>query len=129
MATNIDIVISDLTGYNFIVKLNWNLVCIKQSISTHYEVKLFHEFLNTSARAERLYHNSPVTECYKKLKSPLSMSQDNYYFENIVLIYNNKVLEQDHVKSNLITEEMINNNNNMSFVIVKKTINYEDDTN
>ena len=110
MATNIDIVITDLTGCTFIVKLNWDIDCMKQSISTDYEIKLFNEYLNIN--------NISKNEYYK--------NTNHAYIE---LIYNNKILEQYDVESDLFTDEMIKENNNMSFVIVKKEpINYEDDT-
>ena len=128
MATNIDIVVTDLTGYNFIVKLNWDLACIKQSISTHYEIKLFNEYLNINNISKNEYYKN-TNHTYKWHKSDLYASIDNYYFENIELIYNDKILEQYHVECDLFTLEMIEENNNMSFVIVKKEpINYDDDT-
>ena len=115
MATNIDIVVTGLTGYNFIVKLNWDLACIQQSISTHYEMKLFNEYLNINNISKNEYYKN-TNHAYKWRKSDLYASIDNYYFENIELIYNDKILEQYHVECDLFTEEMIKENNNMSLL-------------
>ena len=118
MAANIDIAVTDLTGYNFIVKLNWDIDCMKKSISAHYEMKLFNDFLKTGTRAERQCREARDNN-YVGLKSPLRISQNNYDFENIALIYNDKIIEQNHVKHGLFTLEMMDNNI-LSFVIVKK---------
>ena len=126
MTTDIDIIITDLTGYNFIINLNWDIDIMKQSICTHYEIKLFNEFLTINNISNYEYYKN-TDHTYKWLKSSLHAKADNYYFVNIELIYNDKILEQCDVESDLITEEMIKENNNMSFVIVKKeTINLKD---
>ena len=125
MATNIDIVVTDLTGYNFIVKLNWDLDCIKQSISTHYETKIFNEYLtiNNISRNE-YYKNSNYT--FKWMESEFYKRVNDYYYNNIELIYNDKILEQYHVETDQFDLSDIKNNNNMSFVITKKeSINLE----
>ena len=101
---------------------------MKQSICTHYEIKLFNEFLTINNISNYEYYKN-TDHMYKWLKSDLHVKADDYYFVNIELIYNNKALQQYDVESDLLTLEMIKENNNMSFVIVKKeTINYGDDT-
>ena len=45
---------------------------------------------------------------------------NDYYYDNIELIYNYEILEQYHVECDLFTPEMIEDNNNMSFVIIIK---------
>ena len=128
MTTDIDIIITDLTGYNFIIKLNWDIDIMRQSISTHYEIKLFNDFLTLNNISKYEYYKN-TDNAYKWLNSDLHKKAENYYFVNIELIYKNKILEQYEIECDLLTEEIIKENNNMSFVIVKKEpINYEDDT-
>ena len=125
MTTDIDILITDMIGYSFIVKLNWDLDCIKQSISTHYETKIFNEYLtiNNISRNE-YYKNSNYT--FKWMESEFYKRVNDYYYNNIELIYNDKILEQYHVETDQFDLSDINNNNNMSFVITKKeSINLE----
>ena len=126
MTTDIDIIITDLTGYNFIIKLNWDIDIMKQSISTHYEIKLFNDFLTLNNMSKYEYYKN-TDNAYKWLNSDLHKKAENYYFVNIELIYKNKILEQYEIECDLLTEEIIKENNNMSFVIVKKeTINLND---
>ena len=125
MTTDIDILITDMIGYSFIVKLNWDLDCIKQSISTHYETKIFNEYLtiNNISRNE-YYKNSNYT--FKWMESEFYKRVNDYYYNNIELIYNDKILEQYHVETDQFDLSDIKNNNNMSFVITKKeSINLE----
>ena len=125
MTTDIDILITDMIGYSFIVKLNWDLDCIKQSISTHHESKIFNEYLtiNNISRNE-YYKNSNYT--FKWMQSEFYKRVNDYYYNNIELIYNDKILEQYHVETDQFDLSDINNNNNMSFVIVKReSINFE----
>ena len=125
MTTDIDILITDMIGYSFTVKLNWDLDCIKQSISTHYETKIFNEYLtiNNISRNE-YYKNSNYT--FKWMESEFYKRVNDYYYNNIELIYNDKILEQYHVETDQFDLSDINNNNNMSFVIAKKeSINLE----
>ena len=122
MTTDIDILITDMIGYSFIVKLNWDLDCIKQSISTNYETKIFNEYLtiNNISRNE-YYKNSNYT--FKWMQSEFYKRVNGYYYNNIELIYNDKILEQYHVETDQFDLSDINNNNNMPFVITKKEIN------
>ena len=100
MTTDIDILITDMIGYSFIVKLNWDLDCIKQSISTHYETNIFNEYLtiNNISRNE-YYKNSNYT--FKWMESEFYKRVNDYYYNNIELIYNDKILEQYHVETDL----------------------------
>ena len=125
MTTDIDILITDMIGYRFTIKLNWDLACIKQSISTHNETIIFNEYLsiNNISRNE-YYKNSNYT--FKWMESEFYKRVNDYYYNNIELIYNDKILEQYHVETDQFDLSDINDNNNMSFVITKKeSINLE----
>ena len=120
-----DIIITDLTGYNFIIKLNWDIDIMKQEIATHYEIKLFNDFLTLNNMSKFEYYKN-TDNAYKWLNSDLHKQAENYYFLYIQLIYKNKILEQYDIESDFLTLDMLKNNNNMSFVIVKKNdLNYE----
>ena len=114
-----DIIITDMTGHSFTIKLNWDICIMKQSISAHYEIKLFKDFLHINNISKKEYRDSS-NHMFKWMESELYKRVDDYYYDDIELIYNNEVLEQYHVECDLFTEEMIKENNNMSFVIIKK---------
>ena len=73
-------------------------------------------------------------ECYLNLNIHLKNwreSEDfkrtnDYYCDNIELIYNGEILEQYHIEIDKFTVEDFKENNNMNFVITKHNpINYE----
>ena len=45
MTTDIDINITDMVGYTFTIKLNWDVDIMRQDIASHYEQKLLNEYL------------------------------------------------------------------------------------
>ena len=62
--------------------------------------------------------------CHSKMKVGFNIkAMQNSYFLYIQLIYKNKILEQYDIESDFLTLDMLKNNNNMSFVIVKKKHN------
>ena len=79
-----------------------NEYLIKRNISK----KCFYENRNISCR----WYQS---EDYTRIS--------NYCEENITLIYRDKILEQYHVETDQITEDDLEENNNINFVITKMT--------
>ena len=119
MTTDIDILITDMTGHSFIIKLNWDICIMKQSISTHYETNIFNEYLTINNISRDDYHKNR-DHLFNWMKSEFYERVDDYYYDNIELIYNGEILEQYHIEIDKITLGDLEENNNMSFVIIKK---------
>ena len=122
-----DIIITDMTGHSFTIKLNWDICIMKQDISHYYEKKILNEYLiiNNISHKEFYEHRN----CRQKwLESEDYKRINNYYCANIELIYNGEKIEQYHVEADLITLEDLKENNNMIVVITKKDEPDNDDS-
>ena len=114
-----DIIITDMTGHSFTIKLNWDICIMKQDISHYYEKKILNKYLIINNISHKEFYEH-INCRYKWLESEDYKRIDNYYCANIELIYNGEKIEQYHVECDLLTEEMIEENNNMIVVITKK---------
>ena len=120
-----DIIITDMIGHSFTIKLNWDICIMKQQISKYYEEKIKNEYLiKRNISKKEFYENRNISFRWYQSEDYTRIS--NYCEENITLIYRDKILEQYHVETDQITEDDLEENNNMNFVITKNdTINME----
>ena len=67
-----DMIITDLSGHTFTIKLNWDIGAMKGSISIYYDKKLKNEFLlaNTLTTRDMINHFNKYikSDYYKKNK-------------------------------------------------------------
>ena len=99
MATDLDIIITDMTGHSFTIKLNWDLRAMKDSISIHYDNKFKHEFCIEKGITKRDF----ITHTVEYYKSEYYKKVNAYCPDNIQLIYKGEVLEQYHVEADQFT--------------------------
>ena len=120
-----DIIITDLSGHTFTIKLNWDIVAMKCDISEHYEEKYKTCFCNEKGMTIHEFNNS---DNYRQewYKSEYYKTLDNMYFK---LIYKGEILEQYHIEADLITLKDFEEGNNLNVVIVKHDENNDDDNN
>ena len=121
-----DIIITDLCGHTFTIKLNWDIGAMKDSISIHYDKKFKNEFLleNNLTTSDSFY-----LKIFKYIKSDYYKKTNDYNPDNIQLIYKGEILEQYHIEADLITLEDFEKDNNINVVIVKHDENNDDDNN
>jgi len=121
-----DIIITDMTGHSFTIKLNWDICIMKQDISHYYEQKLMSDYLmRNSISKKELYLNHNI-HSKNWMESEDFKRTNDYYCGNIKLICNGEKLEQYHIEIDKFTVEDFKENNNMNFVITKHNpINYE----
>ena len=120
-----DIIITDLCGHTFTIKLNWDIGAMKDSISIHYDKKFKNEFLleNNLTTSDMINHFN------KYIKSDYYKKTNDYNPDNIQLIYKGEILEQYHIEADLITLEDFEKDNNINVVIVKHDENNDGDNN
>ena len=121
-----DIIITDLTGNSFNIKLNWDICIMREQISKYYEEKIFSDYLikNNILNKREFYLND--THRMNWLISEELKSRNKYHPDYIQLIYKNEILEQYHIEIDRFTNEDFKENNNINLVITKHNpINYE----
>ena len=114
-----DIIITDLTGNSFTIKLNWDICIMKQDISKYYEEKIFSDYLikNNILNKREFYLND--THRMNWLISEELKSRNKYHPDYIQLIYKNEILEQYHIEIDRFTYEDFKENNNINVVITE----------
>ena len=120
-----DIIITDLCGHTFTIKLNWDIGAMKDSISIHYDKKFKNEFLLENNLTTR----DMINHFNKYIKSDYYKKTNDYNPDNIQLIYQGQILEQYHIEADLITLEDFEKDNNINVVIVKHDENNDGDNN
>lgn len=123
MATNIDINITDMSGHTFTIKLHWDICIMTCQIAQHYEDKFKTEFCKEKGIAQNELncdYNSKF--CWEWYNSDYYKTLNNTHYK---LIYKGEILEQYHVEADLITEEDLQENNNMNVVICKNPRKYD----
>ena len=104
-----DIIITDLSGHSFTIKLNWDICIMKCEIIQHYEDKYKNDFCNEKGITKHEFDTSINYRC-EWFKSDSYKTLDNMYFK---LIYKGEILEQFNVEADLITLEDLKEDNNI----------------
>ena len=116
-----DIIITDLTGNSFTIKLNWDICIMKQDISKYYEEKIFSDYLikNNILNKREFYLND--THRMNWLISEELKSRNKYHpdYIQLIYIYKNEILEQYHIEIDRFTYEDFKENNNINVVITE----------
>ena len=124
MATNIVINITELSGHTFTIKLHWDICIMKCQIAQHYEDKYKNDFCNDKGITVHELNETSYSYRWEWYKSDYYKTLESTYYK---LIYRGEIVKQYHVLSDFITEEDLQENNNMNVVICKSNHDDNDD--